>query len=157
MCGRHPVVPGRRVDFAARPANDFAILEVADQRRVIGVKQPRTADQCERNDVLIIRHADMLVTEFVRARLHIRIRHASCSAKSDCDSEPPHESLVPAQLPPKSAADHQLPTWILQPVEEVFARRGSIMTEHFVRHVGIDDPAHQRPTERRTSSMKNCP
>ena len=157
MRGRYPVIPGRRVDLAAGSGNNFAILEVFNQRRVIGVQQPRTADQRERNDVLIIRPADSPPTEFVRARLHICIRHASCSPKSDCDSEPLHESLVPAQLPPKSAADHQLPTWILQPVEETFARRGPIMTEHFVRDVGIDNPAHQSPTDRRTSSMKNCP
>ena len=157
MCRRHPVVPGRCVDLATKPGNDFPILEVSNQRSIIGVQQPCTTDQRERENVFVVGSADFPPTKFVRACLHIRIRHAPCPPKSDSDSEPLHESMISAQLPAQLAANNQLPTRTCQPIEKTLARRGPIIPEHLIRDVGIDNPAHQRPPERRISSMKNCP
>ena len=111
----------------------------------------------ERQDMFVVGLADVPSPKVGRTLLNGFIRYRTRPTISDRASKPSYESVVLAQLPAKLAANDQLAARTRKPVEEPSAGRGAIFTEHFVCHVGIDDPAHQRPTERRTSSMKNCP
>lgn len=157
MCGCHLVVDSGRIDLAAGIRNDLPILEVCDQRRVIGVNQPRAADEGEGQNVFVVGPACAPLAEIVRTRIEIFVRHHSRPANAGRSTKPSDKPVVTAQLPPKVAVNDQPPPWTRKPIEEVPACRRAAVSEYFVGHVGIDDPAHQRPTERRASSMKNCP
>ena len=152
---RHLFVLGGRVDLATGIRNDLAILEVHDQRCIVCVEQPRAAHQGKREDVFVVGPARVSPSDFICARIHGFVRHRPRPTNTGRCSEPSHESTVSAELSKKVTANDQLPTRTREPVEETYARRRPIISEHFVCHIGVDDSAHQRPTERRASSMKN--
>ena len=152
---RHLFVLGGRVDLATGIRNDLAILEVHDQRCIVCVEQPRAAHQGKREDVFVVGPARVSPSDFICARVHGFVRHRPRPTNTGRCSEPSHESTVSAELSKKVTANDQLPTRTREPVEETYARRRPIISEHFVCHIGVDDSAHQRPTERRASSMKN--
>ena len=157
MGSGHFVVLGGGVDLATGIRNDLPILEVRDQSCVVGVEQPCAADQGERHNVFIVGTADISLVEFVSTRIDRFVRNRARPAGSGRSPKPSNTPVVSAQLPLKPASDHQPSARTREPVEEAFARRRPVVSEHFIGHVGIDDRTHQRPTERRASSMKNCP
>ena len=146
-----------RIDFSRRTVDDVPVPEVIHQQCVIREEQTGATCDCEGNDVMVVGFADIPPPEILRSLLDGFVRYRASPTILDRVSKPSYEPVVSAQLVPKFAANDQLPARAREPIEETFARRGSVVSEHFVRHVGINDPAHQRPTERRASSMKNCP
>ena len=146
-----------RIDFPRWGGDDVPVLEIIPQQVVVRVEQTCATCDGKRQDVFVVGFADIPLSEIVHALLDGFVRYGACSAILARVPEPSDESVISAQLPTKFAANHQLSAWTREPFEEAFAGWGGIIAEHFIDHVGIDDPAHQRPTERRTSSMKNCP
>ena len=153
----HGGVPGGRVDLAARPRDDRPIPEVIDQRRVVGVEQPRPAHQGEREHMHVVRLADSFPAESRGMIVHRFVGHRASSSISQGAPEPSDESLVARQLLSKFAAYDQLSAWARQPIEESLAGRRAVASEYLVCHIGIDDGAHYRPIDRLVSSMKNRP
>ena len=146
-----------RIDFPRRAGDDVPVLEITHQQVVVRVEQTCATCDGKRQDVFVVGFADIPLPEIVRALLDVFVRYRARPAILARVPQPSDESVVSAQLPPKFAANDQLPAWTRKPFEEAFTRWRSLIAEHFIRHVGVDDPAHQSPTERRTSSMKNCP
>ena len=146
-----------RIDSPRGARDNVPVLEIIHQQIVVRVQQPCSTCDGKRQNVFVVGFADIPLPEIVRALLDIVVRYRARPAILARVPQPSYESVVAAQLPPKFAANNQLSACTREPVEEASAGRGGIIAEHFVCHVGIDDPAHQRPTERRTSSMKNCP
>ena len=153
----HCGVPGGRVDLAAWTGNDLPIPEVIDQRRVVGVEQPRPAHQGEREHMHVVRLADSFLTESRGMIVHRFVGHRASSSISQGAPEPSDESLVARQLLSKFTAYDQLSAWARQPIEESLTRRRAVASEYLVSNVGIDDGAHYNPTDRLVSSMKNWP
>ena len=147
----------RRVDLPRRAGDDVPVPEVIHQQFVIRVEQTGATRDREGQDVAVVGFADIPPPEILRALLDGFVRNGARPTILNRVSKPLYEPVVSAQLVPKFAANDQLPARTCEPVEESFASRGGFIAEHFVGHVGIDDSAHQRPTERRVSSMKNCP
>ena len=154
---RHSGVPGGRVDLAARTRNDLPIPEVIDQRRVVGVEQPRPTHQGEREHMHVVRLADSFLTESRGMIVHCFVGHRTSSSISQGTPEPLDESSVARQLLSKFAAYDQLSAWARQPIEESLPGRRAVASEYLVCHIGIDDGAHYRPIDRLVSSMKNRP
>ena len=146
-----------RIDFPRWGGDDVPVLEIIHQQVVVRVEQTCATCDGKRQDVFVVGFADIPLPEIVRALLDIFVRYRARPTILSRVSQPSDESVISAQLPPKFAANNQLSACTRKPIEEASAGRGRIIAEHFICHVGIDDPAHQRPTERRTSSMKNCP
>ena len=146
-----------RIDFPQGAGDDVPVLEIIHQQIVVRVQQTCSTCDGKRQNVFVVGFADIPLPEIVRALLDVFVRYRARPAILARVPQPSDESVVSAQLPPKFAANNQLPARTREPIEEASAGRGGIIAKHFVCHIGIDDPAHQRPTERRTSSMKNCP
>ena len=146
-----------RIDLPRQARDDVPVSEIIHQQVVVRVEQTSGAGDGERQDVFVVGFADVPSPQVIRTLLDGFVRYRARATISDRASKPSYESVISAQLPPKLAANDQLSARTREPVEEASAGRGAIFAEHFVCHVGIDDPAHHIPTERRTSSMKNCP